>query len=276
VYIIGLESLLLAQLVKYNDDIKCSLMCNGAHGDIELLFFLPTAHPSLHGLHAMLATEEDTVLKSKDVQMRIRLSRERSFVEIVRLVLCPSARGTEWTKKTLVLIPGMTVPECDWSNLDGVEASGLQRALEFLAICQAVEATEARHRTTSGSSKQPFDFYTVHHRGPRRQPRTSSTLPMRTSLETDGSPMIAAAPIRHRRRRTSSRELGLNGSAQSFLSRFNSRFIPNVGWCIRHDGVGHDTQGARYTIMFLDGVTLDVDVDEEWVELKSVSGETTR
>jgi polo-like kinase 4 len=53
-----------------------------------------------------------------------------------------------------------------------------------------------------------------------------------------------------------------------------TRFIPSVGWCIRYGS--RVSQGGRYRIMFLDGVSLDIDVDEEWVELTSRSGDVTR
>lgn len=53
-----------------------------------------------------------------------------------------------------------------------------------------------------------------------------------------------------------------------------TRFIPSVGWCMRYGS--KVSQGGRYRIMFLDGVTLDIDVDEEYAEFKSLSGDVTR
>ncbi|KAG7089431.1 hypothetical protein E1B28_011117 [Marasmius oreades] len=49
-----------------------------------------------------------------------------------------------------------------------------------------------------------------------------------------------------------------------------SKFIPSVGWCIRHNS--RVSQGGRYKIMFLDGAVLDIDVDEEWAELACPDG----
>jgi hypothetical protein len=54
-----------------------------------------------------------------------------------------------------------------------------------------------------------------------------------------------------------------------------TRFMVSVGWCIRY-GCGSGAIGGRYQIVFLDGVALDVDVDSENVELRSVNGDVTR
>jgi polo-like kinase 4 len=50
-------------------------------------------------------------------------------------------------------------------------------------------------------------------------------------------------------------------------ARFRTRFIPSVGWCIRYGS--RVSQGGRYRVMFLDGLAMEVDVDEE-------SGDFTR
>jgi polo-like kinase 4 len=48
-----------------------------------------------------------------------------------------------------------------------------------------------------------------------------------------------------------------------------TRFMPGVGWCVR-------SGGARYRIMFTDGVALEVDVDEERVEVVECDGTVAR
>lgn len=53
-----------------------------------------------------------------------------------------------------------------------------------------------------------------------------------------------------------------------------TRFIPSIGWCIRHGC--KTSQGGRYRIMFFDGVVMEVDVDEEWVEFTDQNGSITR
>ncbi|KAL1748031.1 hypothetical protein HDZ31DRAFT_60728 [Schizophyllum fasciatum] len=52
-----------------------------------------------------------------------------------------------------------------------------------------------------------------------------------------------------------------------------TRFLPDVGWCIRYGS--RVSQGGRFRIMYLDGATMDIDVDEEWVELQQ-GGEVVR
>ncbi|KAF7346227.1 Protein kinase domain-containing protein [Mycena sanguinolenta] len=56
--------------------------------------------------------------------------------------------------------------------------------------------------------------------------------------------------------------------------RSQTKFIPTVGWCIRQ--VSRVSQGGRYKIMFFDGAALEIDVDEDWAELTSPGGGTTR
>lgn len=58
------------------------------------------------------------------------------------------------------------------------------------------------------------------------------------------------------------------------MEGIQTRFIPFVGWCIRLGS--RVSQGGRFKVMFLDGEVLEVDVDEEWVELTSRSGQSTR
>lgn len=59
-----------------------------------------------------------------------------------------------------------------------------------------------------------------------------------------------------------------------------TRFIPDVGWCVRYEPIpsGSGTSaagGGRYRIMFLDGVELEVDVDREKIEFVAPDGQVT-
>lgn len=63
-------------------------------------------------------------------------------------------------------------------------------------------------------------------------------------------------------------------SYQTPTTGVDARFIPSVGWCIRYES--RVSQGGRYRIMFLDGVALDVDVDEEYVKFTDRLGDVTR
>ncbi|KAJ7044059.1 hypothetical protein C8F04DRAFT_688068 [Mycena alexandri] len=67
---------------------------------------------------------------------------------------------------------------------------------------------------------------------------------------------------------------GLGGITTAGWRRAQTKYIPSVGWCIRHSS--RVSQGGRYKIMFFDGATLEIDVDEDWAELTSAGGQTTR
>lgn len=62
---------------------------------------------------------------------------------------------------------------------------------------------------------------------------------------------------------------GGGGGSGGSSRRLQTRFMPGVGWCVR-------SGGARYRIMFADGVALEVDVDEERVELVERDGSVLR
>ncbi len=104
------------------------------------------------------------------------------------------------------------------------------------------------------------------------RPRFPSALPRATSetFRKASSTAVSDAPPR---RASSSPSVNCAPSAESLhgLSRprLQTRFIPSVGWCVR-------TGGTHYRIMFPDGVTLEVDVDEERVELVEHDGSVTR
>ncbi|KAK0504054.1 hypothetical protein EDD18DRAFT_485081 [Armillaria luteobubalina] len=63
-------------------------------------------------------------------------------------------------------------------------------------------------------------------------------------------------------------------SCASQISGVESRFIPSVGWCVRQGS--RVSQGGHYKILFVDGAALDVDVDEEWAELRDKLGNVMR
>ncbi|KAJ7784625.1 hypothetical protein B0H16DRAFT_1709327 [Mycena metata] len=67
---------------------------------------------------------------------------------------------------------------------------------------------------------------------------------------------------------------GLGGVTTAGWPRAQTKYIPSVGWCIRHSS--RVSQGGRYKIMFFDGAVLEIDVDEDWGELTSAGGQTTR
>jgi hypothetical protein len=69
-----------------------------------------------------------------------------------------------------------------------------------------------------------------------------------------------------------------DGQLESILKQsgkgIQTRFKDNIGWCIRTGST--ETNGGRYKIMFVDGVALEVDADEEWVEFMDEGGQLSR
>ncbi|EIN12748.1 hypothetical protein PUNSTDRAFT_124455 [Punctularia strigosozonata HHB-11173 SS5] len=271
----------IPKVIMYEDEIKFSLMCNGIKGDIEVLFSADSyRHPCAKSSEGFVTAKEPRSAKGKDVAMRIRVSRSLSSVEIVRLV--PSSRDQklegEWKKKTLLLVSGSTVPTSEWANLDKVEARGLRKAISFMSVCEAVESVQAAADQSTaenlGLQLEACGPSAARRRGHTKVPTLPST--SRTLSGSKPSNVLGReAPVR---RNTSSEHCKFDESLTMTPphATLSSRFIPGVGWCIRHDGEGNEGQGARFKIMFFDGVILDVDVDGEWVEFQSASGEVTK
>jgi polo-like kinase 4 len=60
--------------------------------------------------------------------------------------------------------------------------------------------------------------------------------------------------------------------------KIQTRFIPSVGWCIRFGSDKKSGTGGSggYRVMFLDGVALEIDADEEYVEFRGSFGDISR
>ena len=104
------------------------------------------------------------------------------------------------------------------------------------------------------------------------RPRFPPALPRATSetFRRASSTAVSDAPP-PRASASSSANCALSAEPLRSLSRprLQTRFIADVGWCVR-------SGGTHYRIMFADGVALEVDVDEERVELVEHDGSVTR
>jgi hypothetical protein len=110
-------------------------------------------------------------------------------------------------------------------------------------------------------------------RFPSAMPRTGSDTSRKASSTAVGDappsapPLVGDSPSSLAARTEdvgSLRDLSASGG-----SRLQTRFMPGIGWCVR-------SGSARYRIMFVDGVALEVDVDEEWVEMVECDGSVVR
>lgn len=290
-----------AQLVLYEPDSKFTLMTNFPDADIEAVFYSPRGFPGVQpGEKGGLSGKANGGFP-RGVSMRIKIMQSRQLVEISRQILAPARdRGRvmnpsskeslprqeegEW-KKVVLVAPGGNIDAIDRTSLDVFERNGLERTKVFLVTCRTVEsglvdAQEFPDREVSLVSNSlssvlvcktlPVDQ--LDGNIPGEPESTDLTRKFGISRHTTGS--TASVP-----------SVGWNKDSRGFpfeppsLTRepggFETRFIPSVGWCVRY--AGSSGGAGRYRMMFFDGKTLEVDVDEECVELMdSIRDEVVR
>ncbi|KAG6819485.1 hypothetical protein H0H93_011384 [Arthromyces matolae] len=265
-------------LVVYLATTKCTLMANAPQGDIELLVTSSTL---------------SNKMQNSDVpfNLRIRFSRQDHSLEIARH-LC-NDQGEEWKKRTISSISQTPyVSSKDWKMLSSDEKEALRHLTRFVQICDETEELMKKISSNpEGTTKQTHES-----RQPQPSPPTHST----TATLTNSFSLLNIAPrphkLSHSARTVPNSDLTLNLGTVGQVSKaecvvsdtklsmwqennnsslagrgLQTRFIPSVGWCIRYPS--QVSQGGRYRLMFFDGVALDIDVDEDWVELKRQNGE---
>lgn len=279
----------------YESDSKFTLMANFPDADVEAVFYSSEDGSRIlqnEGGRPPDRTNGGAHLRA--VTMKIKIMRGRQLVEISRQVFVPTrvyGRGIkagsplreqegEW-KKVVLVAPGGSIEAVDQTSLDMYERKGLERTGAFLAVCRIVEsglieAKEHSHDKTSCSSGSSSVLVCKtlpveqHANGiPRGSESIGLTRKLGHSLtHTTSIPSLGWNKDRH----------GFPFEPPSLIRQpggFETRFIPSVGWCVRYTG---PSGGAgRYRMMFFDGKTLEVDVDEECVEMMdSVRDEVVR
>ena len=275
-------------------------MTNFPDADIEAVFYFPEGCPGVQRSEGgELSGKTSASFPLRGVAMRIRILQSRQLVEISRQVLTPG-RGRdyimkpsskdsplrekegEW-KKVVLVVPGGSVDAIDRTSLDECERDGLEKTEVFLTVCKAVESglVDAGELLNGGISRisNPLSSIPVCKTVDQYDniiPRESEIIDLAQKL---GRPKHS---VDHT---TSTPSVGWNKGPYGFPFEpssliqqpggFETRFIPSVGWCVRYTG---PSGGAgRYRMMFFDGKTLEVDVDEECVELMdSVRDEIVR
>lgn len=277
-------------------------MANPPQGDIEMMF------GGSSGPKANKGRGRDKNNQSPSI--RIRLSRKCQMIELAQHL--SGVQGEEWTKISLSATKEPPyVSTKDWPSLNEAQQEAMNHLAWFIRKCEALEFFDAAddiHTSstdhTSTALVTPEDtqldptigFYSapkISHSlssinlAPR--PRFSTTAAPRSILDNKdddtvwqknqpgpGSDASLGANLR-----TKLGEIDLpttwfsdDPDMTDRARGIETRFIPSVGWCIRY--ASSVSQGGRYRIMFLDGVALDIDVDEDWVEFRSQSGKTTR
>jgi polo-like kinase 4 len=248
-------------------------MANAPQADIELVF----PSPPLEQPRSYRPVKNPD---SSGPSMRIRLSRHKKSIEIARHVYGNGDhRQGEWTKKVIPFDSDLDDKRRtgDAKSSEDEDEDGVAEAMRFLRICEVLEGLD------SDGSRQPSFSPQL---GSTTQCSTSKLQPV--SPPPDPYPSSTPAfsiqvpprPSRHRRRSTPSnmpQEPTSHRRSSPSLTNLTTtslptRFLPSIGWCVRYPS--HISQGGRYRVMFLDGATLDVDVDEEWVVCKGDGGVT--
>lgn len=250
-------------MIIYNANAKCVLMANAPQADIELLFPLSSAN------------RKPSNFDSPVPSMRIRLSRRQQSVEIAgHLSRGSGGLEREWTKTVLRFDQDQEwgVREDEVKVMESVAKEGLKEMMRFLEICQSVEKIESEEpRIQSGGPCPPRPQATQ----TLSFPSTGATI--RKALPTEHPPVpsnhqFPPTPSSTNQEPSSQRQTAFSLEHLASLNHVQARFLPSIGWCIRYPSL--ISQGGRYRIMFLDGVALEIDADEEWVICKGEGRES--
>jgi polo-like kinase 4 len=262
-------------------------MSNEPEADIEVLLGaeLPAARMKTTG-HAK--TAPTTEHSSAGASMRVRVSRKQEVVEIARYVRTYAAsdktgrRQGEWVKKVIHLHQILDNEVARSINLDQAEWDGINKTFEFMAICHTIESgmystspsgkdDVANTKSIPGSTKG---------RGSRMAStatlgsRESLTLRVASDQHLNQHPEDPSASLDHLI--TSLEDIRVRVAASSVNTAMDeqfiqTRFLADVGWCLRYG-----MRGLRYRLMFLDGMTMEIDVEKEHVEFMNRRGEVVR
>ena len=273
-------------------------MTNSPDADVEVLFYSSEDNSKFGQNGGETSNRTNGSFPLRTVTMRIKVMRSRQLIEISRQVftparvhdraLKPSSGGSpprekegEW-KKVVLVAPGGSIDSVDRTSLDGYERKGLERTGAFLVVCRTVEGglvediRDPLGDISCGSGSPPSVL-------------VCKTLPVDqhdSSIPGELKSVGLTRKLGHSLTATVSiPSVGWYKGCHQFpfeppsLTRqpgnFETRFIPSVGWCVRY--AGPSGGAGRYRMMFFDGKTLEVDVDEECVELMdSVRDEIVR
>ncbi|KAJ8072322.1 hypothetical protein PM082_015881 [Marasmius tenuissimus] len=274
------------RMVLYGDHVQSSLMGNGPRGDIELLFTGMNSSSRSSTSSKKTAKEDygDTPTR------RLRYSRQSRTLEVSSV----KGKGKEWKTKTYHVPSDSDSDAFEISGLTDEEEDAVQLLQRFLRICREVEAgdvvqapnkdfkfTPSETLTGSGSTRtigigKPLSLSLSTIDLVRRPVKFSSSVTTTTTGKyQDKDARLSTFDHTTRKALDQDQDVTPSWARDSSLGlegglAVQSRFIPGVGWCIRHNS--RVSQGGRYKIMFLDGAVLDVDADEEWAELVGRDG----
>ncbi|KAJ6512221.1 kinase-like domain-containing protein [Mycena vitilis] len=283
------------KLILHTGAAKCVLMANDAPGEIELSLGPAPASGRKQGA-------------GETPRIRIRLSRQSGTLEIAKHL--SGTRGEEWTKKVLKTVHEHPyISPADWQKLEATEQDSMAHLSRFRRTCEVLEQLEREEKdpsaadpySPSGAPKSrgslpENDSPTVPARIVPASFSSTPTLSINAAARPSKYPFLPATR-KDNRGPSVSDVASIEGQHPSVIGKTGilptwcmddddfdlpaaeqrvaqTKYIPSVGWCIRQSSCV--SQGGRYKIMFFDGATLEIDVDEDWAELTSPSGKTTR
>ncbi|KAL0060187.1 hypothetical protein AAF712_013034 [Marasmius tenuissimus] len=203
-------------------------------------------------------------------------------------------KGKEWKTKTYHVPSDSESDSFEISGLTDEEQDAVQSLQRFLRVCREVEAgdvvqapnkdfkfTPSETLAGSGSTRtigigKPLSLSLSTIDLVRRPVKFSASVTTTTTGKyQDKDARVSTFDHTTRKALDQDQDVTPSWARDSSLGlegglAVQSRFIPGVGWCIRHNS--RVSQGGRYKIMFLDGAVLDVDADEEWAELVGRDG----
>ncbi|KAI0269898.1 hypothetical protein BC834DRAFT_863823 [Gloeopeniophorella convolvens] len=285
----------IPKLIMYEDAFVCTLMANEPRADLEI-----RAKPLPVGA---------SVSARGTAAIRIRFSRKLRTMEI-------TSDAPRMSKKTMFCTArGVPTDAEDWASLSNQEKECLAALLDFLRSVEiiegsprsALEPSDRSAKPPKGAEERPAEQGASWRRESGLQfPQTNQLNPSDSALPSSAiaeppsarSINVTVGPrprlsrsfprsMSDTLRKASSTAVGITSvhgdspslpdtrpqSAASLAAppalRLQTRFLPDIGWCVR-------TGDARYRIMFVDGVALEVDVDEEQIEVTERDGSNTR
>lgn len=271
-------------------------MANFPDADIEAVFYAQDGRSGVQPNEGGEIPDKKGGFPLRGAVMRIKFMRDRQLVEMSRQILAPTSRDRvmkpssknsplpergEW-KKVVLVAPGGNIDAIDRTSFDEYERNGFDRTKGFLAVCGIIElglvevgALSRGAVSCDPTSPSPIPIHKALPVGQHNSsaPKESESIDLMRKL---GRPKPSVTTM------TSTTSMGWNRGfpfdPPSLIQQpgsFETRFIPSVGWCVRHASLSGGA--GRYRMMFFDGKTLEVDVDEECVEMMdSVRDEIVR
>ncbi|PBK97648.1 hypothetical protein ARMGADRAFT_647056 [Armillaria gallica] len=301
------------KLVVHESDVKYTLMANGPVADVELLFFSPTVLSDAKSTDKSDAADSARMriqLSRKTRSMEIAICKsdtrskewkKRTFQTTGFDSSIPASDfqdlGEDERKGLNLLAKFLHL--CDtYESLASESLNTAQSRQDFVhdSRLNVVETpgNETNHLKATGSAvrreiyRRTFASSLITNKSfavPPRPPKISLTNSMsrralqttkiqeKENLDPSKAPFDSLVTNFAMADDTvTTRRYGLSCTSQ--ISGVESRFIPSVGWCVRQGS--RVSQGGHYKIMFVDGAALDVDVDEEWAELRDKFGNVMR